>query len=346
MRHEILSLDEVERAVGVAREASFLDRAPTIDSSVTGRDGGARSARADPRRSRPLGPYTPAVSSIWRPVRERAPARSLMVVVAHPGDESFGFGGAIASAAADGAYVVVVCVTRGWFDARLVRRVARAGRQEPRREARRRHLAQPRHGARGRAAPIRRPARRSRGPHARLQRGRPRPRRLRPPGRAHRRADPHASAGGDPHLRPGRHHRRPRPRRAVAGGDGRLPAGRPAARARGRSRGGPGRVAGREALSPRGAQRARDVDARRPGAGGGIRLATRRRPSRSSSARWHSSSWRRSAATSRRPGRPGPFHDWDPATREAWLATEHYRLAASAVSAPGTPESSLFEGLA
>jgi LmbE family N-acetylglucosaminyl deacetylase len=42
-----------------------------------------------------------------------------MVVVAHPGDEAFGFAGAIASAAADGAYVVVVCATRGWFDARL-----------------------------------------------------------------------------------------------------------------------------------------------------------------------------------------------------------------------------------
>ncbi len=42
-----------------------------------------------------------------------------MVVVAHPGDESFGFGGAIATAAASGAYVVVVCATRGWFDARL-----------------------------------------------------------------------------------------------------------------------------------------------------------------------------------------------------------------------------------
>lgn len=42
-----------------------------------------------------------------------------MVVVAHPGDEAFGFGGAIATAAATGAYVVVVCVTRGWFDARL-----------------------------------------------------------------------------------------------------------------------------------------------------------------------------------------------------------------------------------
>ena len=42
-----------------------------------------------------------------------------MVIVAHPGDEALGFGGAIASAAADGAYVVVVCVTRGWFDRRL-----------------------------------------------------------------------------------------------------------------------------------------------------------------------------------------------------------------------------------
>ena len=42
-----------------------------------------------------------------------------MVIVAHPGDEAFGFGGAIASAAAEGAYVVVVCVTRGWFDPRL-----------------------------------------------------------------------------------------------------------------------------------------------------------------------------------------------------------------------------------
>jgi LmbE family N-acetylglucosaminyl deacetylase len=42
-----------------------------------------------------------------------------MVIVAHPGDEAFGFGGAIANAAADGAYVVVVCATRGYFDARF-----------------------------------------------------------------------------------------------------------------------------------------------------------------------------------------------------------------------------------
>lgn len=59
------------------------------------------------------------MSSIWRPVRERNPVRSLMAIVAHPGDEAFGFGGAIATAAADGAYVVVVCATRGVFDPRL-----------------------------------------------------------------------------------------------------------------------------------------------------------------------------------------------------------------------------------
>jgi N-acetylglucosamine malate deacetylase 2 len=50
-----------------------------------------------------------------------------MVVVAHPGDEAFGFGGAIAGAAADGAYVVVVCATRGWFDPRLTDKPAAPG---------------------------------------------------------------------------------------------------------------------------------------------------------------------------------------------------------------------------
>jgi N-acetylglucosamine malate deacetylase 2 len=60
------------------------------------------------------------VSSIWRPIPERNPARSLMVVVAHPGDEAFGFAGAIAHAAAQGAYVVIVCATRGRFDMRLL----------------------------------------------------------------------------------------------------------------------------------------------------------------------------------------------------------------------------------
>jgi adenosine deaminase len=34
MRHEILSLDEVQRAIEVAQQATFLDRAPVIESSV------------------------------------------------------------------------------------------------------------------------------------------------------------------------------------------------------------------------------------------------------------------------------------------------------------------------
>jgi hypothetical protein len=44
-------------------------------------------------------------------------------------------------------------------------------------------------------------------------------------------------------------------------------------------------------------------------------------------------------------GSAGPFHDWDPAAREAWLSTEHYRLAASALGEPAQNESSLFDGL-
>jgi LmbE family N-acetylglucosaminyl deacetylase len=76
------------------------------------------------------------VSSIWRPVRERQPPRSLMVIVAHPGDEAFGFGGAIAQAVATGAYVVVVCATRGRFDARLLEKAPAPG-------GRNRHYSRP-----------------------------------------------------------------------------------------------------------------------------------------------------------------------------------------------------------
>jgi len=50
-----------------------------------------------------------------------------MVVVAHPGDEAFGFGGAIAHAASSGAYTVVVCATRGAFDRRLLDRAPAPG---------------------------------------------------------------------------------------------------------------------------------------------------------------------------------------------------------------------------
>ena len=59
------------------------------------------------------------MSSSWRPIRERNPAQSLLVVIAHPGDEAFGFAGAIARAVAAQAYVVVLCATRGYFDRRI-----------------------------------------------------------------------------------------------------------------------------------------------------------------------------------------------------------------------------------
>lgn len=59
-----------------------------------------------------------------------------MVIVAHPGDEAFGFGGAIAQAAGLGAYVVVVCATRGRFDPRLVEKPPAPG-------GRNRHYSRP-----------------------------------------------------------------------------------------------------------------------------------------------------------------------------------------------------------
>jgi adenosine deaminase len=48
LRHEILSLDEVRRAIEVGREATFLDRAPVIESSVNRRDGAGNGHAAIP----------------------------------------------------------------------------------------------------------------------------------------------------------------------------------------------------------------------------------------------------------------------------------------------------------
>jgi N-acetylglucosamine malate deacetylase 2 len=59
-----------------------------------------------------------------------------MVIVAHPGDEAFGFAGAIAQAATQGAYVVLVSVTRGRFDARLLDKAPAPG-------GRNRHYSRP-----------------------------------------------------------------------------------------------------------------------------------------------------------------------------------------------------------
>jgi hypothetical protein len=43
MRHDILSMDEVLGAVEIGASASFLDRAPTIETSVGGRTDPSRS---------------------------------------------------------------------------------------------------------------------------------------------------------------------------------------------------------------------------------------------------------------------------------------------------------------
>jgi adenosine deaminase len=53
LRHEILSLDEVQRAIRIGFEATFLDRVPTIDSSVRGRDGAGNG-----RATLPIGAAT------------------------------------------------------------------------------------------------------------------------------------------------------------------------------------------------------------------------------------------------------------------------------------------------
>lgn len=50
MRHEILSLDEITRAIEVGAEASFLDRAPAIETSVSG-----RGSRSNGRAAIPIG---------------------------------------------------------------------------------------------------------------------------------------------------------------------------------------------------------------------------------------------------------------------------------------------------
>ena len=48
LRNEILSLDEIAETIRIGFEASFLDRAPSIESSVTGRDGAANERAAMP----------------------------------------------------------------------------------------------------------------------------------------------------------------------------------------------------------------------------------------------------------------------------------------------------------
>ena len=98
----------------------------------------ATAMRRCPSRSAPRPVYCRPCPRSGGPSASASPARSLMVVVAHPGDEAFGFGGAIAG-----------CRGRGGLRGRRVRHarlvrcaarreVARARRQESRHQARRR----------------------------------------------------------------------------------------------------------------------------------------------------------------------------------------------------------------
>jgi hypothetical protein len=56
LRHEILDLDEVRRAIAIGRDASFLDRVPVIESSVGDRNGGPSGTAdaPDPRAAIPV----------------------------------------------------------------------------------------------------------------------------------------------------------------------------------------------------------------------------------------------------------------------------------------------------
>ena len=108
----------------------------------------------------------------------------------------------------------------------------------------------------------------------------------------------------------------------------RVRARRRAARLRGRPRGGPGRLARREALPPRRAasRRSRCSATSCPAEGYGSR-----RRADTLTLELGELAQLKLAAIARhvsQTGSAGPFHDWGPEVRDAWLATEHYRLAA------------------
>ena len=125
--------------------------------------------------------------------------------------------------------------------------------------------------------------RRARRAHARLRRGRARPCGLRPARRAHRGADPDASAGGHPAASaPMGSPATPTTSSSSRAVRAAYERAARAAGVRGRHRGGPGRLARREALRPRRAA----VSASPPSGRGAGRGLWIRRPSR----RWRSSS--------------------------------------------------------
>ena len=316
------------------------------------RDVGRRPPRgppgrcADPRRGRRLGSYTagrvldlaagPRASARPQPDGRRRPSRRRGVRLRWRD---------CAVPRRPGAYVVVVCATRGWFDARLYEAAAGARRQEPRRQARRRstwrNLDTVREDELRRSVAVLgvRVVRMLDYAEGELDRanfdqlvGR-----IVEPIRMHR-PEVILSFGPDGVTGDTDHVVLSRAVRAAFDARGR------AARVRGRHRGGPGRLARREALRARGARSrgrvARGAAAARRGTARG-----RARPWRSSSASSRSSSWRPSRRHVSQTGSAGPFHDWGArcATRGSAPSTTGWRRP----PCPSRPaaEASLFDGL-
>jgi LmbE family N-acetylglucosaminyl deacetylase len=267
-----------------------------------------------------------------------------MVIVAHPGDESFGFGGAIASAAAAGAYVVVVCVTRGWFDARMKEAPPSPGGKNRdvklgavtwrnldtvREDELRRSVALL--GVR-----VLRMLDYSEGDLDRVDFDQL-VSRLVEPIRMHRPEvilsfGPDGITGDPDHVVLSR---------AVSAAYAR--AGEPLAYEDDLEE---DQVAWRAAklyhlVVPQDHVRTVLGD-RAPADGFGSGTEPTLALDLGEMAQLKLAAIGRHVSQT---GSAGPFHDWDPARRDAWLSTEHYRLAASALDAPAAPESSLFDGL-
>ena len=267
-----------------------------------------------------------------------------MVIVAHPGDESFGFGGAIATAAAGGAYVVVVCVTRGWFDARLAQGSPAPGGKN--RDVKLdavtwRNLDTVREDELRRSVSLLgvRVVRMLDYSEGDLDRANydQLVSRIVEPIRMHRPEviltfGPDGITGDTDHVVLSR---------AVT--DAYRLAGEPLAFEDDIEE---DQVAWRAAklyhlVVPQDRAQALLGD-RAPGEGFGSSVEP------TLALELGELSQLKLAAISRhvsQTGSAGPFHDWDPEAREAWLGTEHYRLAASALETPAEGESSFFDGL-
>ncbi len=267
-----------------------------------------------------------------------------MVVVAHPGDESFGFGGAIAAAAAEGAYVVVVCVTRGWFDARLAEKPPAPGgkNRDVKLDAINwRNLDTVREDELRRSVSLLgvrvvRMLDYAEGDLDHVDQDQL-VARLVEPIRMHRPEviltfGPDGITGDSDHIVLSR----------AVDSAFRL-AGEPLSNEDDLEE---DQVAWRAAklyhlVVPRD-RTASVLGDRTPSEGFGSQVEPTLALELGELAQLKLAAIRRHVSQT---GSDGPFHDWDPAARDAWLSTEHYRLAASVFDHPADGESSLFDGL-